>query len=92
MHYALQRACPGSVVLDAFDVNHAANTVYQHNFSKQPRQVRVTTAVAGQLVIDAVCKPGSTAAVPPECMIAQFFGYYSRASSSTSRFGGLVLR
>jgi hypothetical protein len=39
MHYALQRACPGAVVLDAFDINHAANEVYAHNFGRRPKQV-----------------------------------------------------
>lgn len=39
MHYALQRVAPNAVVLDAFDVNHAANSVYQHNFGKAPQQV-----------------------------------------------------
>ena len=39
MHYALQRVCPDAEVLDAFDVNHAANAVYQHNFGRAPRQV-----------------------------------------------------
>jgi hypothetical protein len=42
MHYALQRVCPGAVVLDAFDVNHAANEVYAHNFGRRPKQVGVT--------------------------------------------------
>lgn len=40
MHYALQHALPHAVVLEAFDINQAANTVYQHNFAKAPRQVR----------------------------------------------------
>lgn len=39
MHYALQRAWPGAVVLDAFDVNHAANEAYAHNFGRRPKQV-----------------------------------------------------
>lgn len=40
MHYALQTlAAEHAVVLAAFDVNHAANAVYEHNFGQTPRQV-----------------------------------------------------
>lgn len=40
MHYALQTvAAQHAVVLAAFDVNHAANAVYEHNFGQTPRQV-----------------------------------------------------
>ena len=39
MHYALKAAMPSAVVLDAFDINHLANKVYEHNFGWPAKQV-----------------------------------------------------
>jgi hypothetical protein len=71
MHYALQEVCPAAVVLEAFDVNHAANAVYAHNFGKAPRQASPAglmlscktfrRTLASQLLLGSPQKPGKAA-------------------------------
>lgn len=39
MHYGLQLAFPSAEVLCAFEINEVANSVYEHNFGKRPKQV-----------------------------------------------------
>lgn len=39
MHAALKSVRPAAQVLAAFDVNHTANKVYQHNFGLLAKQV-----------------------------------------------------
>ena len=42
MHYGLKQACPKAEVACAFDINVAANDVYEHNHGRRPHQVRST--------------------------------------------------
>lgn len=37
--YSLMKAAVNAVVVEAFDINDAANDVYEHNFGHRPYQV-----------------------------------------------------
>jgi tRNA (cytosine38-C5)-methyltransferase len=57
MHCALRLAAPSAAVLDAFDINHAANRCYKHNFGKAPKQVSMFLQV-GQHICACNCAHG----------------------------------
>ena len=50
MHYGLQRAVPGALVVRAFDLNELANDVYERNFSVRPWQASCVPIAAGSLL------------------------------------------
>eukprot|EP00879_Flechtneria_rotunda_P032906 GHRR01036359.1.p1 GENE.GHRR01036359.1~~GHRR01036359.1.p1 ORF type:complete len:171 (+),score=57.31 GHRR01036359.1:136-648(+) len=49
MRFALAQADPTAKILDAFDINHVANMVYQHTFGDAPRQVNLEHITAADL-------------------------------------------
>lgn len=49
MRYGLQQACPEAEVACAFDINVAANDVYEHNHGRRPHQGNIEKLSVQQL-------------------------------------------